>query len=539
MTTQLEHSELERLKDAVAECYADTGVLCRTLFPRVFHRPLNKLSRQITESLDAVWEDGRPQHQKIVVSAPRGLGKTSIIALGYAAKQILFRKKRYIPYITASGDSAVERTENLKRELLTNEDIRSMFGSIKTKRPTDVFEESFGKEVWVAKLPSDDPDYRGTCVLPRGAGQQIRGRGFDVNRPDLIIGDDIDDPRYIQNEKTRENVREWWFADVMPSFDRYSDSWQAIYIGTLTHEDCLLARLMKSREWHKCCLSICDEQFKTLDPDFIDQESLDKIIADYEEMGMLDVFCREYMMLEGYDRAKPFMREQFQYISAWEMSIERSKGVEYVVFVDPIKNKLTASSEAAIVGVGVDRSHNVIYVRDVIAKALDPAQTMEEAVKMAQALGAKVVACETAGLGEWITVPFRMVVKEQGGGLRFMELQAKHGQGEFARKGGGKEARIWGLVPFFRRGQVYFNPACCAKLEQQLLDFPSDRSRKDVIDAFAYVVQYLDQDGRPFGTGTTEFKTKAEAFEHLRKQARTMKPLHRRESRLPAYMGGN
>jgi hypothetical protein len=63
----------EDIKDVLAECVNDTGVTGKTLFPERFYLPYSPLHQKVFDALD----DDR--YQKIVIKAPRGMGKTSIV----------------------------------------------------------------------------------------------------------------------------------------------------------------------------------------------------------------------------------------------------------------------------------------------------------------------------------------------------------------------------------------------------------------------------------------------------------------------------
>mgnify|MGYP007069090301 CR=1 FL=1 len=59
------------------------------------------------------------------------------------------------------------------------------------------------------------------------------------------------------------------------------------------------------------------------------------------------------------------------------------------------------------------------------------------------------------------------------------------------------------LVPFYRMGYVYHNPAVAPILEQQLLTYPRSK-RWDVMDAFAYVIEMLEIGERYFSSEDKE-----------------------------------
>jgi hypothetical protein len=171
----LSKEEAGAVLDLVELCAKSTQAIAKILFPHLFYRPFCSVHHTIFEMLD------RPGRQKRAVAAPRGIGKTSTIGIAYPAKKILFQEKKFIVYVSSTATHAVMQTENLKQELITNEMIVKLFGPQKTIAA----DESFAKNMWVTS--------GGTLVLPRGAGQQIRGLNYRGARPDLIIIDDLED----------------------------------------------------------------------------------------------------------------------------------------------------------------------------------------------------------------------------------------------------------------------------------------------------------------------------------------------------------
>ena len=477
------------------------------MFPKIFFEKFNSFHRQIIDVFDAVDEHGRPKYRKIVIAAPRGLGKTNLGVTGLVAKCILYALSEYFVYISASSDIAIERTENLKRELLRSKAVRKWFGSIKADS-IDEMDESFSKESYIAKLPfHDDENYIGTKVFPRGAEQKIRSTGFGSARPDLIIGDDIDDASAHTSEEARTRIRKWWFGTVMGLVSRYDKNWRIIYIGTMTSEDCLLSKLIELPSWKSVVISACDDDLQTLDPDYMDQDEMDEMVAEYRAVGAFDVFCREYMNKKGDDKTKPFNKEHFKIYDEADIRLNMMSGIENVILVDPARSSNMASAHTAIVGVGLDRARKWVYVRDVIDEKMHPDVIYERSIDMAKRLGARTIACEVTGLADFISVPFAQAIEQAGGGIQFHDLHATGGQSG-GNKGEQKLRRIsTSLSSYYRRGQMFHARHCNQALEEQLLAFPFCR-RFDIIDALSYVVQFIgDVDfsfQRPHGGGDDE-----------------------------------
>ena len=156
------------IKQILSQCSVSTRMTALTFFPERFYMPFaENIHGKIFDLIDG-------SAQKVAIAAPRGWGKTSIVALALMARWILFRHTGFIVYINKSHDAASLQTENLRRELVMNRDIRAFFGSFKHRDVNNKeFDEVFSKKAWVAF---------DTLVWPRGAGQQVRGVLFKKRR---------------------------------------------------------------------------------------------------------------------------------------------------------------------------------------------------------------------------------------------------------------------------------------------------------------------------------------------------------------------
>lgn len=450
----------------LSQCFLSTKVTAKIVFPDRFYLPFSSLHDTIFNILD---DDSI---QLALIIAPRGFGKTSTVNLAFPAKKILFQEKKFIVPISCTATQATMQGENLKRELMTNRFITGLFGPMKS--------DTFSKEMWVTSS--------GTAVMPRGAGQQVRGILYGDNRPDLIIVDDLEDAESVRSDEQRAKTKAWFFEDVLNSINRSRKDWKIIVIGTLLHEDSLLANLLEDPGWYHAHLAICDENFKSNWPDFMSDQDLAKLVDSYRRMGLLDSFYREYMGVPIAKESAKFKQEMFKNYEETDADfVKGRKGLESMVILDPAKTTKSTSDDTSIVGVGIDVKTPRIYVRDIVKGNLHPEQQYTECFDMADRIGARVIGIEVTSLNEFITYPLRTEMIRQRRYYDIVELKAR----------ASKEERIQALVPFYRLGFVYHNKNVCAPLEAQLISFP--RSKKDdIMDALAYVVEMLELGERYF-----------------------------------------
>lgn len=460
------------LANLLALCSHSTKLCAQTFFPERFRATFSPI---VHDPIFNLIDSGYPY---IAIAAPRGSGKTSIVGLAYAARQILFNLSSFLVYVSTSFDVAQRQTENLKTELLANLPIKQLFGNVKISQEAPDLDQQFSSRSWIA--------YGRTLVLPRGSGQQVRGLLFNNARPDCIIVDDLEDAETMGNDEIRARRKEWFFADLLKIVSRiHTDTFQFIYIDTLKHQDALLEDLLNSAEWKSVRLELCDDNLTSNIPSFISDERIKREYEHHREMGQLDVFAREYRNLPISVEDATFKQEYFKYYE--EADLARIPRIETFVIVDPAKTVKLHSADSAIVAVGFDATGRSIFVRDVEAGKFHPDDLIHRAFAMCARFGAKVLGVEVTSLNEFITQPIRNEMMAQGLFFELVELKPR----------AKKEDRVAAMVPYYRQGYIYHNRTCSHKLEQQLLAFPRPKLW-DVMDAFAYFVEMLDLGGRFF-----------------------------------------
>ena len=483
----------QELKQILSQCSISTKMTALTFFPERFSMPFaENVHGKIFDLIDS-------SDQKNAIAAPRGWGKTSIVALALMARYILFRLTDFIVYINKSHDAASLQTENLRRELVTNRYIKYFFGDFKQRDANKAeFDEVFSKKAWVAY---------NTLVWPRGAGQQVRGVLFKNSRPGLIVIDDLEDPEKIENEDIRKGWYEWLYADVIkavPRIGEQANHWKIVYIDTLKHEDSVLQHLLDSKEWCSERLEACDDDFKSTAPSFMSNEQIEKEWQQHVEAGQTDVFFRELRNLPISTKDATFRTDYFHYynlpfdkprkegdLEIFDHTIQKDQNIETVVILDPAKTVKIHSAESAIIGIGIDLASAKIYIRDVVSSKMYPDEIYDALFGMAIMLDAKVIGIEETSLNEFIKQPIKNEMFKRGTFFELVWLKARGGMK--------KEQRIKELVPYYRGGYIYHNASCAnmKKLEQQLLMFPRS-ALWDLMDAEAYLIEMLELGERYF-----------------------------------------
>lgn len=252
---------------------------------------------------EIIWEalQDRPEwtwnDRKIVIAAPRGSSKTTLLSKGYALYCAIFRKKRYIVLASKTGRAA-EKNLRWIRNTLGSSAIISMFGDLRPdvhgkRLDVDEVEGIWSKSIIVLK--------NGVTIEAVGMGQQLRSaaEGEEANRIDLLIADDTETDENTKTPDRRESNEVWLFETVLPSLD--FDTGTVIFINTLTHTESILAKLLKAPEaagWRKKLYQIdwVDEDGvrQYLWPEKFPPVTVEKIRLQYEAIGRLGSFYKEY-----------------------------------------------------------------------------------------------------------------------------------------------------------------------------------------------------------------------------------------------------
>lgn len=437
----------------------DTKAFASTFMGDTFFRAFSQQSSKVFEAIDS----GK---QKVLILAHRGFGKTSG-AKAAILKRVCYRQSKFAVYVSATATSAEMSTSNIQSELISNPMITNVFGELKSK-------DAWSKENFIAG---------DTYVLPRGAGQQVRGLNYRGTRPDFFVVDDLEDAEGVASEERRAKLKQWFFADLLNSVDRGNKDWKIVVIGTLLHEDSLLANLRKDPTWHIVEIPLCDDNLNSYYPEFMDDTEVKKLYEGMREQGQADVFAREYQNKPISLLDAVFKQDHWKdkYYEPSSLVRDRNDDLFFVTILDPAKTVNLSANDSAIVTVGVDLKEHKLFFHDCVKGKMAPDQIYDAFFQQIVIHRSRIAAFEVTSLHEFISQPLLSEARKRNIHAHFVELKAR----------AKKELRIAQLAPFYRQGYIYHNKAVSAPLELQLLDFPR-AAMDDVADAFAYIIEVLE-----------------------------------------------
>lgn len=164
---------------------------------------------------------------KEAVSAPRGNAKSSISTLIVPLFMALNGWKEFIILLSDSSTQANSFLGNIRDEIENNARIKEDYGD----QIGDIWQND--------KIVLES----GPKIQALGAKKKIRGLRHREQRPDLVIGDDLENDENTINPEQRRKLADWWAKAVCKCGDETTDY---VIVGTILHYDSLLANLMNN-----------------------------------------------------------------------------------------------------------------------------------------------------------------------------------------------------------------------------------------------------------------------------------------------------
>jgi len=228
-----------------------------------------------------MWSLACSDHPKVAIAAPRGHAKSTAMTHAYVLGMMLFRVRSFCLIVSDTEGQAAEFLGDIKAELNGNDALKQTFGIKRLIKDT---------ETNVIALCNDGHLFR---IQAKGSEQKVRGLKWRGKRPDLIVGDDLENDEIVMNPERREKFRKWFMNALVPCG---SDTCLIRIVGTILHLDAMLQRLLSDPTWKSL-------RYEAHNPDFSEilwkeqfpKERLLAIRASYEAQNDLDGYAQEYL----------------------------------------------------------------------------------------------------------------------------------------------------------------------------------------------------------------------------------------------------
>lgn len=382
---------------------------------------LKLLSKNFSEAAETPschrewWEMCCSDSRFVAIAAPRGHAKSTAITFAYTLACVLFRERRFVVLVSDTESQATMFLGNIKRELSENEEIRAYFGIKQLLKDTET------------DCIVEFEDGHLARIIAKGSGQKLRGLNWNGTRPDLIIGDDMENDEIVMNKETREKFRRWFNGALVPVKDKNG---VIRLIGTILHMDSLLSRYTPKDGNPRCLrtlLSIRSEPraqilsakykahpgmsdfSKVLWPGYRDAEWLKSELQTYKESGMGDMYAQEYLNQPLDDSDSLFRKTDFSPLSEEEKQEEGN----YYVGMDLAVTKDDYRDRSAFV-IGRVNSRGFLEIRKVIHQRMDTVEIVDTMLEIQRTYDPQFFVCEKGTIVNSILPMLQVRMQETG-----------------------------------------------------------------------------------------------------------------------------
>lgn len=281
----------------------------------------------------------------VAIAAPRGFAKSTTVTHAYLLAKLLFRESRYALIVSDTESQAAQFLGELRNDFSANEEVIKTFGVKKLLRDSETD----------AIVRFDDG---AECrIMAKGSEQKVRGLKWKGMRPDLIIGDDLENDEIVMNPDRREKFRNWVFKALMPAG---SDKAMYRFVGTVLHFDSMLERLLNDKNWTSKRFhahASYDDFSNLLWPERWTEERLRAIRSQYEAQGMPEGYSQEYLNVPMAEATSYFRKGDFL-----PMTDEDRRKRKYFYAVGDLAISKSERADSSVFGVvGLDED-GIVHV---------------------------------------------------------------------------------------------------------------------------------------------------------------------------------
>lgn len=396
------------------------------------------------------------------IVAFRGSAKSSIVTLAYVIWVVVTGRRHY-PIITSDTfGQAKQHIFNLKSELETNALLISDFG------PFEANDEWTATSFVLSKYNAR--------IQAKSTGQKVRGLRHKQYRPDLLVGDDLENIKSVKTKEQRDKTEKWLLSEALAALDPGA---KVILIGNLLHQDSLMMRIKKQilneeRDGvYKEYPIIMDK--KSIWPSrFPDQKAINALKRAVRDPSgnPVKTWRREYMLKIVAEDGQDILEDWIRFYDELPKEITRTAvGVDLA-----ISEKTTADYTAMVPGSGsiIDGQPRIYVLPYIVNRHLTFHETQKRFKDLSKIL-------------RIYSVPTFYIEDVQYQKAAIQEARRKMIAVKGIRPGSDKKARLGVVAGYVQNGTVLFPRKGAEELITQLLGFGTEE-HDDLVDAFVYLV---------------------------------------------------
>jgi len=446
-----------------------------------------------------MWDLCCSDAKKVAIAAPRRHAKSTAITYAYLLTMVLTKLKSFVLLVSDTEGQAAEFLGAIKSVVTGNEQLKHDFDIKKILKETETN--------LIVQFGNGDK-FR---IQAKGSEQKVRGIKWLNKRPDLIIGDDLENDEIVMSPERREKFRRWFMNALLPCG---SDDCDVRIVGTILHLDSMLNRRIKDPTWASLFYR-AEEDFKDiLWPEKFSAEELRSIYEGYVNDDNPEGYSQEY-------RNEPVDIQNLFFKKDYFLDFERDnddKGIlpnlEYFAAADfAISEKQKADFTAIVVcGVAPDGK---MYVVDVRRFKGDAEAIMDELFAVQNMWKPHIFTFESGQIAKSLEpflitemrrrstyINYDLVTPTQSKTMRARSIQGKHKSG---------------FIRYDKEASWY--PAFEAELMMVADSGPRGRN-DDQFDSFAYVGLSVDKYFEAYSDEEIEDEENESLFEDWHDQGR-------------------
>jgi len=436
-----------------------------------------------------IWELVTSNSKQVAIAAPRYHAKSTAVTHAYTLASVLFRESRYALIVSDTVTQAVQFLGDIKKELLDNDDLRSLFGVKCFPKDTedDLIVEM--EDGWTFRIQA------------KGSEQKLRGLKWANLRPDLIIGDDMENDEIVMNKDRRQKFKRWFYGALIPCV---SSTGKIRIVGTILHLDSLLENLMPASllSSHRGVKSLIKEDLKEYSTNVLPWRSVKyrahtddfKILLwpemktsqefrmqkdDYVRQGLADVYSQEMLNIPLDITDTFFKKTDFVPIKPED----QKKNLVYYATCDLAVSQSQRADYSAFVVGGMDEEGK-LYCKHVIKDRMDALEIVDTILMIQKIYKPVLFGLEQGTIQKAIGPYLNEEMLKRGEFINTILLKPS---GDKLTRARSIQARMRsGACKFDKDADWYQN------FEDELLRFPRDK-HDDQVDAWAYLGLMLDR----------------------------------------------
>ena len=444
---------------------------------------------------DILWDYCCSSNPYVAIAAPRGHAKSTAVTHTYTLASIVFRLRRFALLAAQTEGQAIQFLGDLKKEFYENDALINLFGV------GDVIKDTESDVIVQFKDKSE------ARIIVRGSGQQVRGLKWRNTRPDLIIGDDLENDEIVLNDDRRAKFKSWVFNALLPCG---ADDALVRFVGTILHMDSMLESTMPNKTrgqvittplmdyyvpdthnrsiWHSIKFRAhpgLDDFSEILWPEKFPEERLRAIRQTYIEQGTPEGYSQEYLNNPIDESHAFFKRKDILDIPEYEAFYSKTKEPEtFYAAIDMAISEKSQRARTAIAICGISPT-GMLRVRDIIKGRWDSLEIVENMFYVQERYRPQLFWVEEENISRAVG-PF-LYEEMRKPDRPFINL-------DYVKPSNDKLIRARPLQARMRAKGVQFDKQAewFASLEEEIAYFPRGKF-KDQVDALSYICLKLDE----------------------------------------------